>query len=700
MLPVRATRNPIAGSPVDSSPAALSNPLLQPWSGPFGAPPFERLRPEHFRPAFDAALAERRAEIASIAANPEPPTFDNTIGALERSGAALRRVGRVFFHLAGADSNDALEQIEREMAPILARERDAILLDDALFARIDALHRGRAALALDAEAARVLDRHHTAFVRAGAGLAPEKKARLAAIGERLATLGAEFGQNVLADERAFAMILEGPDDLVGLPESFLASAARTAAERGAPGRHALTLSRSSVEPFLQFSARRELREKVFRAFVARGAKGGAHDNGAIMSETVRLRAERAALMGFPSYAHFRLADTMAKTPEAALGLLRRVWAPAREQARREAAALQDMIAAEGGNFALEPWDWRYYAEKRRKTLYDIDEGDLKPYLPLEAMIAAAFDVAHRLFGLSFVERRDIALYHADARAWTVLGRSGEPIALFIGDYFARPAKRSGAWMSALRDQRKLDGKILPIVVNVTNFARGGAGQACLLSIDEAHTLFHEFGHALHGMLSDVTYPLLAGTHVATDFVEFPSQLYEHWLTRPETLRRFARHCVTGEPMPEALIERLHAARRFNQGFATVEYAASALVDMELHLQGDPGEIDVAAFEASELAGIGMPAAVAPRHSAPHFLHVFSGEGYAAGYYSYLWSEILDADAFEAFEESGDVFDPALAERLERFVYSAGNLREPAAAYRAFRGRDPAPEALLRKRGLS
>ena len=391
---------------------------------------------------------------------------------------------------------------------------------------------------------------------------------------------------------------------------------------------------------------------------------------------------------------------MAKTPEAALGLLRRVWAPAREQAQREAAALQDIIAAEGGNFALEPWDWRYYAEKRRKALYDIDEGELKPYLPLEAMIAAAFDVAHRLFGLSFVEARDIALYHADARAWTVLGRSGEPIALFIGDYFARPAKRSGAWMSALRDQQKLDGKILPIVVNVTNFARGGAGEACLLSIDEAHTLFHEFGHALHGMLSDVTYPLLAGTHVATDFVEFPSQLYEHWLTRPETLRRFARHCVTGEPMPEALIERLHAARRFNQGFATVEYAASALVDMELHLQGDPSEIDVAAFEASELAGIGMPAAVAPRHSAPHFQHVFSGEGYAAGYYSYLWSEILDADGFEAFEESGDVFDPALAERLERFVYAAGNLREPGAAYRAFRGRDPEPDALLRKRGLA
>ena len=685
---------------MDSRPAISSNPFLEPWTGPFGAPPFERLRPEHFRPAFAAALAQKRAEIDAIAANPQAPTFDNTICALERSGKTLDRVASVFFNLAGADSNDALEEIEREIAPILARERSAVFLNDALFQRIEALHERQRELALDAEAARALDRYRTAFLRAGAGLAPDKKARLAAIGERLATLGAEFGQNVLADEKAFILILDGPDDLVGLPKSFLAAAARTAAERGAPGKHAVTLSRSSYEPFLQFSARRDLRERAFRAFLARGANGGAHDNGAIMSETVQLRAERARLMGFPTYAHFRLADTMAKTPEAALGLLRRVWAPARAQALREAEALQQTIAAEGGNFELKAWDWRYYAEKRRKALFDIDESELKPYLPLDGMIAAAFDVARRLFGLSFVERQDIPLYHSDARAWTVMGRSGEPIALFIGDYFARPSKHSGAWMSSFRDQQKLDGKVLPIIVNVTNFARAGAGEACLLGMDEAHTLFHEFGHALHGVLSDVTYPLLAGTHVATDFVEFPSQLYEHWLDRPETLRRFARHHETGEPMPQALIERLHAARRFNQGFATVEFTASALVDMALHLQGDPGVIDVAAFEKRELAAIGMPAAIAPRHCAPHFQHIFSGDGYSAGYYSYLWSEILDADGFEAFEESGDVFDPALAARLERFVYSAGDSQEPDAAYRAFRGRDPAPDALLRKRGLA
>jgi peptidyl-dipeptidase Dcp len=684
---------------VDSRQPSDPNPLLEAWSGPFAAPPFARIRPEHFRPAFDAALAQKRAEIAAIAAEPAAPTFANTIEALERSGKALDRVEAVFFNLVGANSDDALEAIEREMAPILARERSAILLNDALFQRIETLYAGQEALALDGQPARALDRYRTAFLRAGAGLAPEKKARLAAIGERLASLGAEFGQNVLADEKAFAMVLAGPDDLAGLPESFLAAAAEAAAERGHPGKHVVTLSRSSFEPFLQFSTRRDLRERVFRAFAARGAGGGAHDNGAIMSETVRLRGERAALTGFASYAHFRLADTMAKSPEAALGLLRRVWRPAREQALREAEALQAMVAAEGGNFALRPWDWRHYAERRRKALFDIDEGELKPYLPLEAMIAAAFDVAHRLFGLSFAERFDVPLYHPDARAWTVLGRDGEPVALFIGDYFARSAKHSGAWMSSFRDQEKLDGEVLPIVVNVMNFARAAEGDACLLSVDEAHTLFHEFGHALHGMLSDVVYPLLSGTSVARDFVEFPSQLYEHWLEQPEVLRRFARHNGTGEAMPEELISRLEAARRYNQGFATVEYVASALLDMALHLQGEGGASDVAAFEAREMAAIGMPEAIAPRHSAPHFQHIFSGDGYSAGYYSYLWSEILDADGFEAFLESGDVFEPALAERLERFVYSAGNSREPDVAYRAFRGSDPNPEALLRKRGL-
>jgi peptidyl-dipeptidase Dcp len=685
---------------MDQPSSAADNPLLEPWDTPFGAPPFDRIRPEHFAPAFGAALARRRAEIAAIVADPAAPTFDNTIVALERAGALLRRVSGAFFHLASAETSDQIEGIERDMAPVLSRERSAILLDDALFARVEALHLARERLGLDAEAARTLERWRVAFARAGAGLDAGKKARLAAISERLASLGALFGQNVLADEKAFALVLDGPDDLAGLPESFVAAAAQAAAARGLPGKHVVTLSRSSYEPFMQFSARRDLREQAFRAFVARGAGGGAHDNAAIMRETVALRAERARLLGFPSFAAFRLADAMAKTPQAALDLMRRVWTPARAQALREAEALQTTIAAEGGNFELKAWDWRYYAEKRRKALYDVDQSEVRPYLPLEGMIAAAFDVAHRLFGVSFVARDDIPLPNGDARAWTALGPDGAPIALFIGDYFARDSKHSGAWMSALRDQQKLDGRVLPIVVNVMSFARGGAGEPCLLSLDEAHTLFHEFGHALHGMLSDVTYPLLSGTNVSRDFVELPSQLFEHWLERPETLRRFARHYRSGEPMPEALIERLDSARRFNQGFATTEFVAAALFDMELHLVADSGAIDVAEFERRTLSEIGMPIAIATRHSAPHFQHVFSGDGYSAGYYSYLWSEALDADAFEAFEEAGDDFDPELADRLKRFVYSAGNTRQPDESYRRFRGADPSPDALLRKRGLT
>jgi peptidyl-dipeptidase Dcp len=685
---------------MDQLAPAVDNPLLQTWDAPFGTPPFDRIRPEHFAPAFDAALIKRRTEIAAIISDPAAPTFDNTIVALERAGGLLRRVSAAFFHLASAETSDEIERVERDIAPVLSRERNAILLDGALFARVEALYQARDRLGLDAEAARTLERWRVAFTRAGAGLAPDKKARLAAIGERLASLGALFGQNVLADEKAFALVLDGPDDLAGLPESFVSAAAQAAAARGLPGKYVATLSRSSYEPFMQASARRDLRERAFRAFVARGAGGGAHDNAAIMRETVALRAERARLLGFPNFAAFRLADSMAKTPQAALDLMRRVWAPARAQALREAEALQATIAAEGGNFELKPWDWRYYAEKRRKALYDVDQSEVRPYLPLEGMIAAAFDVAHRLFGVSFVAREDIPLPNAEARAWTAVGPDGAPIALFIGDYFARDSKHSGAWMSALRDQQKLDGRVLPIVVNVMSFARGGAGEPCLLSLDEAHTLFHELGHALHGMLSDVTYPLLSGTNVARDFVELPSQLFEHWLERPQTLRRFARHHRTGEPMPEALIERLEAARRFNQGFATTEFVAAALFDMELHLVVDPGALDVAEFERRTLTAIGMPSAIATRHSAPHFQHVFSGEGYSAGYYSYLWSEALDADAFEAFEQAGDDFDPELAERLKRFVYAAGNTREPDEAYRAFRGADPSPGALLRKRGLA
>jgi len=673
-----------------------ANPLLEAWTGPFEAPPFDRIAPRHFHPAFDAALKEARAQIDTIAADPAPPTFANTIEALERSGSALDKVARVFFNLAGAESNPDIEAIEREIAPILARHRSDTYLNDALFRRVDALKADEDSLGLTAEQARALDRYHLDFTRAGAGLPPEAKARLAAIGERLATLAAEFGQNVLADEKSWVMVLDAAD-LEGLPDFAVASAARLAAERGHPGKYAVTLTRSSVEPFLEFSARRDLRETAFRAWAARGESSGATDNRAIAAETVRLRAEGARLLGYESHAHYRLADTMAKTPRAARDLLESVWKPGAAAGRLEARALQEIAAREGGNFKVAPWDWRFLAEKRRKAEFDFDESAVKPYLQLDRMIEAAFYAAGRLFGLTFAERFDLTLHHPDARAWTV-SRGSAPIALFIGDYFARPSKRSGAWMSNFRGQDKLDGRQLPIVVNVTNFARGGDGEACLLSFDEARTLFHEFGHALHGMLSDVTYPILSGTRVAGDFVEFPSQLYEHWLEEPEVLRRFAVHYRTGESMPEALLDKLLRARSFNQGFATVEYTASALVDLDLHLDPSPDNVDVVAFEQAELERIGMPDGIAMRHRTPHFQHIFSG-GYSAAYYSYLWSEILDADAFEAFEETGDIFDAEVARRLHDFVYAAGGSRDYEDAYSAFRGRPASPAALFRKRGL-
>ncbi len=683
--------------PLVTNSSTDTNPLLEPWTGPFEAPPFDRFEPHHFRPAFDAALAQARAEIDAVAADPTAPTFANTIEALERSGRNLDKVAGVFFNLTGAHTNDELQAIEREIAPVLARHRSETYLNEALFTRVDAIKADAGKLALSTEQARVLDRYHLDFTRAGAAAPSEAKARLAAIAERLATLAADFGQHVLRDEKDWLMLLDEPD-LEGLPDFFIASSARSATDRGHPGKYAVTLSRSSVEPFLQFSARRDLRETAFRAWAARGENGAATDNRAIAGEMVRLRAERARLLGYETYAHYRLADTMAKTPEAALNLLELVWTPGVARARRDEEALQAIAVSEGGNFKLAPWDWRYLSEKRRKAEFDFDEGELKPYLQLDRIIEAAFYVANRLFGVNFAERFDLKFYHPDVRAWEVTGRDGAPKALFLGDYFARPSKRSGAWMSSFRGQQKLDRAQLPIVVNVMNFAKGAEGEPSLLSVDEARTLFHEFGHALHGLLSDVTYPRISGTHVAGDFVEFPSQLFEHWIQQPEMLRRFALHYKTGEPMPEALVDKLMTARRFNQGWATVEYTASALVDLKLHLDPSPDEVDVVAFERKELERIGMPDAIGMRHRTPHFQHIFSG-GYSAAYYSYLWSEVLDADGFEAFEERGDIFDSEVARRLNDFVYSAGGSRDYDEAYRSFRGRGPSPEALFRKRGL-
>jgi peptidyl-dipeptidase Dcp len=678
--------------------AASQNPLLKDWTGAFGLPPFGAAKPEQFRPAFDQALAAHRAEIDAIAGDKAAPSFDNTIAALERGGRELDRVANVFSVLAGADTSDEIEAVEREILPLLARHSNALYLNRALYARIADLYTRRDELGLNAEQARVLDRYHTRFLRAGAALDKPAQDRLAAINERLASLGTQFGQNVLADEKAYALILE-EGDLAGLPDFARAAARAAAEERGHKGKYAITLARSSCETFLQSSSRRDLREKVFQAWTRRGENGGQTDNVALVAEIVALRAERARLLGFASFADYRLDDQMAKTPSAARKLLDEVWTRARAKAAVERDALQAMIAQEGGNFALAPHDWRYYAEKLRKARYDLDDAEIKLYLQLDKMIEAAFETARRLFGLTFTALA-IPLYHKDARAFEVKDASGRHVGLFIGDYFARSSKRSGAWMTSLRDQEKLAGDVTPIILNICNFSKPAAGEPALLSFDDARTLFHEFGHALHGLLSNVTFPLLAGTAVPNDFVELPSQLYEHWLEVPEILQKYARHAVTGAPLPQALLDKILATRTFNQGFATVEYTACALVDLDLHGLADPAGLEVGEFERRDLERIHMPSEIVMRHRLPHFQHLFSGGSYAASYYSYMWSEVLDADAFEAFEETGDAFDPATAKRLCEFIYGAGNLRDPADAYKAFRGRLPAVDALLKKRGLA
>ncbi|HSM39518.1 MAG TPA: M3 family metallopeptidase, partial [Afifellaceae bacterium] len=625
--------------------------------------------------------------------------FDNTIGAMEQTGRRLRRVAAVFFNLCGSHTNDEMQTIQREMAPVLAKHNNEVLFNRNLFARVAVLYELRAELRLDAEQARVLERYHTMFVRAGALLDGQARERMDEITQRLAVLGTRFGQNILADEKAYELVLDGEDDLAGLPDFLVAASAAAARERGEEGRHVITLSRSLIEPFLQFSERRDLREQAFKAWISRGENGGETDNREIVAETVALRAERAKLLGYDNFAAYKVDDEMAKTPDAVRDLLMRVWAPARQRAETERQKLQEMAQSKGENFEIAAWDWRYYAEKVRKAEHDLDEAEIKPYFQLDRIIEAAFDTAHRLFGLNFRPLDDVPLYHPEVRPFEVTDAQGRHVGIFLGDYFARSSKRSGAWASAFRSQRKLGGEVRPIIVNVMNFAKGAEGEANLLTFDDARTLFHEFGHALHGLMSDVTYPKIAGTSVARDFVELPSQLYEHWLEERQVLGKYAVHYKTGEPIPEALLDRLIAARNFNQGFATVEYVASALVDLEMHLLTNAEGLDVTAFEADVLDRIAMPEAITMRHRVPHFAHVFSGDGYSAGYYSYLWSEVMDADAFAAFEETGDIFDPETAKKLATHIYSAGGRIDEAEAYAAFRGRKPEIDALLEKRGL-
>nr|WP_314089693.1 M3 family metallopeptidase [uncultured Shinella sp.] len=679
------------------------DPALVEWTGLNGLPRFDLVKDEAFAASFDAALAAHEAEIDAIAGNPDVPTFENTVVALEIAGDALSRVSALFWSRAGANTNDTIQALERDIAPKMSRHYSKIGTNAALFKRIDALWEGRVGLNLSLEQVRVLERHWKGFVKSGAKLAKPEQDRLSAINETLAGLGAKFGQNVLADEKSWALFLDEGDALDGLPDFLKDAMAAAARDRGQDGRYAVTLSRSIIEPFLASSARRDLREQAFRAWVARGENGGETDNRGIVKDTLSLRAEKAGLLGYANFAALKLDNTMAKTPDAVNGLLMQVWEKAVARAREEEAELAALIAEEGRNHEVMPWDWRYYAEKLRAKKFNFSEAELKPYLQLEKIIDACFDVAERLFGIRAIEKKGVPVYHPDVRVFEIRDREDRLVAMFLGDYFARSSKRSGAWMSSYQSQHRLplpNGSVgeIPIIYNVCNFAKPAEGKPALLSLDDARTLFHEFGHALHGMLSNVTYPSVSGTGVSRDFVELPSQLYEHWLTVPEILTRYAVHYQTGEAMPQALLDKVLAARTFNSGFATVEFTSSALVDMAFHTRG-PVE-DLMVVQEEVLQKIGLPKSIVMRHATPHFQHVFSGDGYSAGYYSYMWSEVLDADAFSAFTETGDAFNPAMAARLKTYIYSVGGSVDPEDAYKAFRGKLPTPEAMLEKKGLA
>jgi peptidyl-dipeptidase Dcp len=686
-----------------AAPRPVTAPLLAPWKGPYGGvPPFDQVTPAALQPALEAAMALQLEAIERIVGNPAAPDFANTIAAMEKSGRELDRAMTIFGIYTSTLNDAAVQAVERAMAPKLAEFSDRITQNEKLFARIAAVYAVRESTGLSKEQQRLTWLYYTNFVRAGASLDAKAKQRLSEINQRLALLYTNFSQNILAEEDGQALILDTEAELAGLPDSLRAGAAAAAESRGQKGKWAILNTRSSVEPFLTYSSRRDLREKVWRTFVNRGDNGDKHDNNRIIAEILALRAERAKLLGYATHAHWRLENSMARTPERAMQLLEAVWTPAVARVREEVADMQAVADKAGDKVTIEPWDYRYYAEKVRKAKYDLDANEIKPYLQLEKLREGMFYVAGELFGLRFTpvtDHKAVPVYHPDVRVWRVTDLSGRDIGLWYFDPYARPGKQSGAWMNAYRNQERFDGDIKTIVSNNSNFVKGKAGEPLLISWDDAITLFHEFGHALHGLSSNVNYPSLSGTAVARDYVEFPSQLLEHWLSVPEVLNRYATHYQTGAPMPAALLEKIKAAQRFNQGFATVEYLSSALIDMKLHLAGS-APIDPDRFERETLAALGMPKELVMRHRTPQFQHVFGGDGYSAGYYSYLWADTLTADAWEAFTEGAGPWDKALAARLRDHVFQVGNTIEPADGYRAFRGRDAGIGALMRKRGFA
>lgn len=681
---------------------ATDNPLLQPWEAPFATPPFDQIKTEHFEPAFEVAMERHLAEIDAIALVKSVPTFENTIEALERAGSDLSRVSRVFSTLTSSATSDELRAIQSRMSPRLAAHQAKISLNEMLFGRVDSLFERRASLGLDEEQARVLERTHTGFVRAGAKLEGADRERLAEITEELAGLSTAFSQNVQKSAEGFALVLETEADRAGLPAFLISAAARAAADRGMEGRHVITLARSSFEPFMAFSPRRDLREALFHGWTNRGGGDDAFNNDENIRRILTLRLEKARLLGYEDYSAYRTANTMAGTGQAAKDLLDQVWKGALAKAGAEEAQIRAIMEQEGAVHELRPWDWWYYAEMARSAAYDLDEDEVKAYLSLDNVLRAQFAVAGRLFGVTFEERDDVPTYHPDVRVWEVKDRRGAHVGLFYGDYFARPGKRSGAWMSALRSQQRLDGPVAPLIMNNCNYNKPAEGQPALVTLREAEVVFHEFGHGLHGLLSNVTFPSISGTSVDYDFVEFPAQIFEHWMRQPQVIQEFALHHETGEPMPVDLIERVRAAGNATSGFDNVEFIASAFVDLAFHRITDPeviAALDVNSFEDGVLAQARIPRAIEMRHRSPHFLHSFAGDLYASGYYTYMWAGVLDNDGFAAFEEAGDIFDPALAERLYRYVYSAGNRRPAMEAYVAFRGRKPSTEPLIRNRGL-
>jgi peptidyl-dipeptidase Dcp len=677
------------------------NPLLDEWQGPYGGvPPFDRIQVAQFKPALEAGMAENLVEVDRIAKDPAAPTFDNTIAALERVGQTLERVQNIYGVFGSTMNGPEFQVVQREMAPRLAAFGDQITQNEALFKRIEAVYNSPEKARLTSEQKRLTWYHYTNFVRAGARLGPEAKARLSQINQKLAGLYTSFSQNILAEETDQFIVLKNEADLAGLPQSVREAAASAAATKKQPGAWVIMNTRSSIDPFLTYSDRRELREKAWRMFVNRGDNGDEHDTNGIITEILQLRAERAKLLGYPTHAHWRLENAMAKTPEHAMDLMQQVWKPAVARVHEEVADMQALADKEGAKIKIEPWDYRYYAEKVRKARYDLDQNEVKQYFQLEKLREGIFWVAGELFNFSFAPATNVPVVHPDVRVWEVTDKTTKRhIGLWFFDPYARAGKRSGAWMNAYRNQERVNGKITTIVSNNANFVKGKPGEPLLISWDDAQTMFHEFGHALHGLNSNVTYPSLSGTAVARDYVEFPSQLLEHWLSTPQVLQRFAVHYQTGKPIPQTLVDRIKRAATFNQGFITVEYLAAALVDMKLHLAGDQ-KIDPDAFEKAALAELGMPNEIVMRHRTPQFLHVFSSDGYSAGYYSYLWSDVLTADAYGAFVEAGGPYDHKVAERLRKHIFSVGNTIDPAEAYRGFRGRDPRVEALMKKRGFT